>query len=108
MSPYPIQPGSRPRMIVPAATGGAECGDTGRSSARSHRCSVRLAEPSTPTRSETKAALHRAANEFMWDLVDMRKIEKPDPLTAELIKLYESRASFESELKKRFLRKETS
>ena len=63
---------------------------------------------STPSRPETKAALHRAANAFMWDLVDMRKIEKPDPLTAELIKLYESRAAFEADLKQRFLRKETS
>ena len=62
---------------------------------------------STPSRPETKASLHRAANEFMWDLVDMRKIEKPDSLTAMLIKLYESRAALENELKQRFLRKET-
>ena len=62
---------------------------------------------STPTRPETKDALQRAANEFKWDLVDMRQIKDPDPVTKALIKLYESRAAYEDELKQRFLRKET-
>lgn len=61
---------------------------------------------STPTRPETKAALQRAANEFMWDLADMRQIKDPDTVTASLIKLYESRAHAEAELKRKYLRKE--
>ncbi len=66
-----------------------------------------MAWASTPTRPETKAALQRAANEFMWDLADMRRIKDPDEMTKSLISLYESRAAYEAELKQQFLKGET-
>lgn len=59
---------------------------------------------SVPHQPETRAALHRAANDFMWDLAELRKAERPDPLTAANLRLMEKRAAAEDDLKRRFLR----
>ena len=63
-----------------------------------------MAWGSTPTRPETREALKRRANDFLWDLGDMRKIENPDKLTQSLQKLYEAAFVREAELRKKFLR----
>ena len=63
-----------------------------------------MAWGSMPTKPETKAALHRAANDFKWDLADMRRIQDPDPVTKALINLYEARAKREADVVRRFLK----
>ncbi len=64
-----------------------------------------MAWGSTPTMPETKAALHRQANDFQWDLIEMRKVEKPDDLNKALLRLAESAESREAELRDRYLRR---
>jgi hypothetical protein len=63
-----------------------------------------MAWGSTPQKPETKAALHRAANDVLWELGDLRKIEKPDQMTRALISLYEKALAREQELREIFLR----
>lgn len=63
-----------------------------------------MAWGSTPTMPQIKEALKRQANEFLWHLGDMRKIEKPDELTKTLIKFSESRQAREAELREKFYR----
>ena len=64
-----------------------------------------MAWGSAPTKPDTKAALHRQANDFQWDLIEMRKAEKPDDLTKALLKLAESAEAREAELRERYLRR---
>lgn len=59
---------------------------------------------STPTRPETREALKREHNAFMWDLMDMRRIEKPDELTARLLHLGEAMLAREEALRVAFLK----
>ena len=61
---------------------------------------------STPTMPQVKDALQRQANEFLWHLGDLRKIEKPDDLTKALLKFAESREAREAELREKFLRRD--
>ncbi len=63
-----------------------------------------MAWGSTPSRPETKAAIKRQANEFMWELGDMRAIRKPCQREQAEISLYEARAKAEEGLKRKYLR----
>ena len=63
---------------------------------------------STPTQTSTFEALKRAANDLQWELIDLRKVEKPDPLTTANLRLLEEAAAFEAELQQRFLVRDTS
>lgn len=62
---------------------------------------------STPTKPETKAALHRAANDLQWELADLRKIEQPSELDKANLRLIEAAMAHEADLKRQFLRTET-
>ncbi len=55
----------------------------------------------------TLRQLQKAANDFRWDLEDMRKGNSKDPLHAANLRLWERAAEEEDELRERFLKSET-
>lgn len=58
---------------------------------------------STPTRPETRKALWRAHDDFLWHLMDMRKIQDPDDMTKRWLAIGEAMMAREEELKRKYL-----